>query len=347
MNKDIVFVDTSVYIAEKYFAPNNRILALRNLAGSGIINVVSTIITDKEVLKHFKDDVTAAWNDVTNNHRSLICFDTVRPFFKKSTKKDLLKMCDAIFNDFQQKAQVYSIGFKYCSDVETIFQKYFKGEKPFNEGKKKHEFPDAFVLQMLEQYCQRNGLKNIVVLSADKDMTSYASPYLIITDYKQYLTDKQAEAKTLEKIRKSIHDERDRICEEIQVKLETELYDRWLYSNLFNTEGLPDVEVKECRVHMGDDFSIISRNQDNYLIELQLISHCEVKCSYVNLDYATYDREDGTWYGGEWEDEVLKGEESFSIIVSFEDCGGTELTVESLDISEAIPSFQHSWDNDY
>jgi len=49
MNKDIVFVDTSIYIAEKYFAPNNRILALRNLAGSGIINVVSTIITDKEV----------------------------------------------------------------------------------------------------------------------------------------------------------------------------------------------------------------------------------------------------------------------------------------------------------
>ena len=97
---------------------------------------------------------------------------------------------------------------------------------------------------------------------------------------------------------------------------------------------------------MGDNFSIISRNQDNYLIELQLISHCEVKCGYVNLDYATYDREDGTWYGGEWEDEVLKGEESFSIIVSFEDCGGTELTVESLDISEAIPSFQHSWDND-
>ena len=178
-------------------------------------------------------------------------------------------------------------------------------------------------------------------------MTSYASPYLIITDYKQYLTDKQAGAKTLEKIRKSIHDERDRICKEIQEKLETELYDRWLYSNLFNTEGLPDVEVKDCRVHMGDDFSIISRNQDNYLIELQLSSHCEVKCSYVNLDYATYDREDGTWYGGEWEDEVLIGEESFSIIVSFEDCGGTELTVESLDISEAIPNFQHSWDNDY
>ena len=40
MNKDIVFVDTSIYIAEKYFAPNNRILALRNLAGSGIIKLV-------------------------------------------------------------------------------------------------------------------------------------------------------------------------------------------------------------------------------------------------------------------------------------------------------------------
>ena len=252
MSKDIVFVDTSIYIAENYFAPNNRILALRNLVESGVISVVSTKITNIEVLRHFKDGVTAAWNDVTNKHRSLKCFDIARPFFNESTKEYLPEMCETIFNEFQQKAHVYSIGFEYCSDVETIFEKYFKGEKPFNEGEKKHEFPDAFVLQMLEQYCQRNGLKNIVVLSVDKDMTSYASPYLIITDYKQYLTDKQAEAKTLENIRKSIHDERDRICEEIQVKLETELYDRWLYSNLFNTEGLPDVEVKECRVHMGD-----------------------------------------------------------------------------------------------
>ncbi len=137
MSKDIVFVDTSIYIAENYFAPNNRILALRNLVESGIISVVSTKITNIEVLRHFKDGVTAAWNDVTNKHRSLKCFDIARPFFNESTKEYLPEMCETIFNEFQQKAHVYSIGFEYCSDVETIFEKYFKGEKPSSRRQRK------------------------------------------------------------------------------------------------------------------------------------------------------------------------------------------------------------------
>ena len=342
MSRDIVFVDTSIFVAEKYFAPNNRISALCNLVGDGIISLVSTKITDREILQHFKNEVCDAGKEINKKHKALISLKMTRPLFLDNYQEELFRMCYAVFEKFQQKGSVNSIGFKYCNcnDVEEIFDKYFRSEKPFNEGKKKHEFPDAFVLQMLESYCKKNGLKQIIILSADNDMKSYKSPYLLCVDYRKYLTEKQSEAKILDDIRKSVQNEKEHICEEIQGKINEELQDSWHYSDMFNTEDLPEVEIINCQVEMDDNFSIVSRNGGNYILEIKMRSYCEVKCDYISLDYATYDREDDKWYGGEWASEVLKGEESFTILVTYEDDGYLKLEVDSFDATEAIPNFQ-------
>ena len=306
MERDIVFVDTSIFLAENYFAPNNRISSLQALAEKGMISLVSTEITNSEILRRFKDEVSSAWSNMKNNHKALVCLDNTRPLFFKETKKQLLKQSEDVFRGFTEKSSMYTIGYEYCGDVKSVFEKYFKAEKPFNEGKKKHEFPDAFVLQMLEQYCKRNSLKKIILLSEDKDMKEYKSDFLESLDYKEYITTKIAEVTTIEAVRKAIEDEKEKICSEIKDKLEEELYDGRNYSSLFNTEDLPEVEIVECSVEMDSNFSIISRSGESFLIELNFTSYCEVKCTYFNLDYATYDREDRMWYGGEWETETLK-----------------------------------------
>ena len=46
MQKDIVFIDTSVYVKEKYFSEGNAITTLYKLAKEGIISIVSTDITN-------------------------------------------------------------------------------------------------------------------------------------------------------------------------------------------------------------------------------------------------------------------------------------------------------------
>ena len=343
MEKDIVFVDTSIFIAENYFAPNNRISSLLALAEKGIISLVSTEITNNEVLRQFKDEVSSAWSTMKNNHKALVCFDNTRSLFYKETKKQLLKQCEDNFRRYIEKSSLFSIGYEYCSDVKSIFEKYFKAEKPFNEGKKKHEFPDAFVLLMLEQYCKRNSLRKIILLSEDKDMKEYESDYLEPFDYKEYITTKLAEATTLEALRKAIENEKDEICLDIKEKLEEKLYDGWNYSSLFYTEDLPEVEIEQCDVDMDSNFSIISKSGDSFLIELNLTSYCEVKCTYFNLDYAVYDREDRMWYGGQWDTETLKGDESFQMLVSY-NSKTDDLTIESFEIADAVPNFRHSWD---
>ena len=121
------------------------------------------------------------------------------------------------------------------------------------------------------------------------------------------------------------------------------MYDGWNYSSLFNTEDLPEVEIEQCDVDMDSNFSIISKSGDSFLIELNLTSYCEVKCTYFNLDYAVYDKEDRMWYGGQWDTETLKGDESFQMLVSY-NSKTDDLTIESFEIADAVPNFRHSWD---
>ena len=56
-------------------------------------------------------------------------------------------------------------------DAATVFQKYFQKKPPFGPGKKKEEFPDAFVLTSIEDWCSWKNQK-IYVVSTDGDMQS-------------------------------------------------------------------------------------------------------------------------------------------------------------------------------
>jgi len=62
MQKDIVFIDTSIYVKEKYFSEGNAICALYKLAKEGIIDLVSTDITNQEILRHIQKDCLEAFS---------------------------------------------------------------------------------------------------------------------------------------------------------------------------------------------------------------------------------------------------------------------------------------------
>ena len=87
MERDIVFIDTSIYKAENFFAPNNRIQSLKFLAENKVISFVSTEITNRELLKHYKEDVTFALNNLKKKHVVLACFDDTRQLLSNGTKK--------------------------------------------------------------------------------------------------------------------------------------------------------------------------------------------------------------------------------------------------------------------
>ena len=55
-----------------------------------------------------------------------------------------------------------------------IFDQYLKGQKPFGPGKKKSEFPDAFVVKSVENRTKTEK-KSTILISGDSDMKEYES----------------------------------------------------------------------------------------------------------------------------------------------------------------------------
>ncbi len=345
MRKDIVFIDTSIYRGENYFDPKNRITELGRLAAAGHISLVSTEITNKEVEMHFKEEASAPFRDIRNNYKVLKGIKAFCEFFDKSYRKKVEEMAVDTFKKFREQAHVYTIDYSYCKGIAGVFEKYFNLEKPFGEGEKRKEFPDAFSLHLLEEYCRKSGNKEIIVLSEDKDMKKYESKFLVPQDYKEYLTKKLAEAKTLDQIKRAIEMSKERICKDVEDYVTEELDDSRLYNGLFNTEEISDISVEYCTIDMDDDFSIISEENGTYAVELHMSCVSEVKCSFLSLDYAIYDREDGKWYGGEWELETLKGDSYFNIIVHYSEIDGDYLEMDMFELGDAVPDMRHQWEH--
>jgi hypothetical protein len=74
------------------------------------------------------------------------------------------------FRKFVKKAKFTEVPIK--ADVEEVLDDYFAGAPPFGEGKKKSEFPDAFVVSSLLAWL-RPARPKMYVVGKDPDMVKF------------------------------------------------------------------------------------------------------------------------------------------------------------------------------
>lgn len=146
---DLVFVDTSVFIAENFFAPGNRINTLRQLAIDRKITLVLSEITKQEVRKHIKSSVRESWRNFDKSSKALRNRPEVDAWCKSSNEKEEVQYALGLFTEFLSSTGAMVLDYSYCSNVEKVFTDYFEQQKPFAEGMKKDEFLYAFVLVSL------------------------------------------------------------------------------------------------------------------------------------------------------------------------------------------------------
>ena len=84
---DLVFVDTSVFIAENFFAPGNRINTLRQLAIDKKITIVISEITIQEVRKHVKSSVRESWRNFDKSCKALRNHPEIDAWRKSTNEK--------------------------------------------------------------------------------------------------------------------------------------------------------------------------------------------------------------------------------------------------------------------
>lgn len=167
------YIDASVYRALQFEWDGHWLAALADLAKRGLIRVIVTEVTRREVaslIREFWLETSKAVRKYANPLRQLGFQEIVDPI--SDERACVARMTDQ-FEQWLRRAKAMTCD--YPPDVDAILEDYFLGNPPFALGKKKAEFPDAIVASMLRAWSATTK-QSTYVISQDGDLKSCCSP---------------------------------------------------------------------------------------------------------------------------------------------------------------------------
>lgn len=167
-----VFIDTEVFDRCKYCLDVWLLKHLASLVEQDQIRIVIVTITLREIMSHIEEMVMEARRALQKNCRSAGLLRSLKkpPIDFDIANQDWEPYVAELqqgFIEFLKSMGTHEID---VSNVDTsrVFDAYFDRQPPFGEGKKKHEFPDAFAAAALERWCKDNS-SLVYVISRDGD----------------------------------------------------------------------------------------------------------------------------------------------------------------------------------
>lgn len=292
MEKDFVFVDTSVFCKANYFVKDGTISHLFQLHDKERILLLMPTITKREVQKNYRQDLVEQFDKLSRLHK-LKNIETYN--LPVMNKDDICKEVNCKISEMMN--HVCELDYSYCQDVEAVFEKYFEKQYPFAGKGKEKEFPDAFALQAIEKYAADNQIKKVIVLSEDGDMAGYQSPVLDTSeDYKMYLSRKLKEDADLSGFEEALNDSLPNLERQINLKVEALLTNPGTYQEVINLNEVSDVSLNRFKVTLNSkDYYITSINEHSIDIDLHAKVDFSVCVEYLDLESSYYDREYDQW----------------------------------------------------
>ena len=167
-----VFIDTSIFISENYSFKSKLFSSLISLSKSGHVSIILTDITIEEIKSNLLcsvNDTEAAIKKASSKAKVLRNLDTFRYnfLFEKFDKENIFNQLKSQLTEFIVNCDIKIIKASEIS-AKDIFFNYFHCKPPFGEGKKKSEFPDAFVIAAIVEWCETNNSK-VSIVSEDID----------------------------------------------------------------------------------------------------------------------------------------------------------------------------------
>lgn len=189
-----VFIDTSIFIKMNFFYGHPAFVALRESVNQGRTRILLTDVTVEEVKANIREETTAAIQAIKKSRNPAKIFKnlggTYSPIFKDPNFESITEEIIKQFEAFSAEVGAVVVPVERAITKE-VFTLYFNSALPFGEGKKKSEFPDAFVLSALNDWADEEG-QRLYVVSNDKDMKGIENSFknLIPTEsLEQYLND--------------------------------------------------------------------------------------------------------------------------------------------------------------
>lgn len=171
---DAVMIDTSIYHKNQCDfggITKSIIPMLLQLLEANNITLLTHPVLESEIKKHIGESELVS--RIGNLQTSLRKYNKQLQMIDVSTE-DLIRRLDEIniekslidkFDFFYKRA----ISVPYVS-AQEVFEDYFNANPPFSTtGNKKSEFPDAFILKGIIEYCKNNANSTVLIISDDSD----------------------------------------------------------------------------------------------------------------------------------------------------------------------------------
>jgi hypothetical protein len=164
LDTDVIFLDTEVFVREKFDWNSNSFARLKELVNAGHLRVLTTSVTKNEVIRKQREALDLAAKSVKKHEvilGQLGLSTATEAIHAPSAAAEL----GSLFREFLTEIKAREVPLH--ADLDGLFNSYFAQTPPFSDGKKS-EFPDAIVLSSLRKWCSDSG-KKIYAVSGDPD----------------------------------------------------------------------------------------------------------------------------------------------------------------------------------
>ncbi len=173
-----VFIDTQVFRSRNFYFGGAAFTGLIKLADKGRVTVYLVDITQREIktqIEELLEEAKLRFQDFKKKASILFSVEKFRAAFKDFDGEKQGEEVWGGVEKFIADAKVKVIPGKIAS-IERVFESYFGRKAPFGGGAKKSEFPDAFVIDTLAQWCATSD-EMMYVVSGDGDFEKACSSH--------------------------------------------------------------------------------------------------------------------------------------------------------------------------
>lgn len=296
-----IFIDTSVFEKECFrFDENSKFARLVEFQEKGDIKLYITDIIKDELISRIEYNVKEEYPQ----YNKLRIISNIYNKNENDFINELKKRLELNIKNFEIIPTDTNI-------TKDIFDNYFSNKPPFDKEKKdkKNEFPDAFIIEMVKKWAEKN-YKKVIFLSNDNDCATYIENsngiISLKKDIKEILDELNSEDECYKKAIEIFDENIVSIEEEIEQIVLAIPYDKYEiyyasmrdYKDGFNA---PDYEIES--IDYEGDFKIIEKDIV-FISTTTKETYINIKVSYnINAyfeleDYseASYDDESDKYY---------------------------------------------------
>lgn len=291
METVFVYIDSSIFIGKNFNFSGSDFKALVEWAKEDKIRILLTSITVEEVRSNISKEIDRSIQAIRKARKDARIFKNLpeEPIGSIFTELDQNKLESKIYANFKKFISDSGANVLSLSDVDAdhVFSLYFGEKAPFGAGKKKSEFPDAFILAAVNLASEQES-NPVYVVSKDKDFAAASENFqcvIYIESLEKYLDLVASHYEELAPLVAQLMVENQEVVKEA---IKNQFLELGFY--LGDQEGeVYNVEVNEI---WGLEEYLISVNDEIATFELTPTVDFTASISYDDLDTASYDSED-------------------------------------------------------